>query len=155
VVEGCLPCYDSNTRAYRVFDKSTRLVGVSCDIVFDETNGSQVEQVNLYELDDKEAPCTALRNMSIRDLCPQVPEEPTQAQDQPSSSIQVSLPTQEQDQEQDEVMVIKFKTMSKLKMVAWIKGDMIKKNKKRGQTEDSSPKTTTPKGPLSNTNRPP
>jgi hypothetical protein len=33
--------------------------------VFDETNGSQVEQVNLDELDDEEAPCVALRNMSI------------------------------------------------------------------------------------------
>jgi transposase InsO family protein len=43
VVEGFLLGYDSNTRAYRVFNKSTRLVEVSCDIVFDETNGSQVE----------------------------------------------------------------------------------------------------------------
>jgi hypothetical protein len=58
-VEGFLLGYDSNTRAYRVFNKSTRLVEVSCDIVFDETNGSQVEQVDLDELDDKEAPCVA------------------------------------------------------------------------------------------------
>jgi transposase InsO family protein len=43
VVEGFLLGYDSNTRAYRVFNKSTGLVEVSCDIVFDETNGSQVE----------------------------------------------------------------------------------------------------------------
>jgi transposase InsO family protein len=39
-VEGFLLGYDSNTRAYRVFNKSTGLVEVSCDIVFDETNGS-------------------------------------------------------------------------------------------------------------------
>jgi hypothetical protein len=64
-VEGLLLGYDSNTRAYRVFNKSTRLVEVSCDIVFDETNGSQVEQVDLDELDDEEALCVALRNMSI------------------------------------------------------------------------------------------
>jgi hypothetical protein len=38
--------------------------------VFDETNGSQVEQVDLDELDDEEAPCVALRNMSIGDVCP-------------------------------------------------------------------------------------
>jgi hypothetical protein len=56
-VEGFLLGYDSNTRAYRVFNKSTRLVEVSCDIVFDETNGSQVEQVDLDELYDEEAPC--------------------------------------------------------------------------------------------------
>jgi hypothetical protein len=52
VVEGFLLGYDSNTRAYRVFNKSIGLVEVSCDIVFDETNGSQVEQVDLDELDD-------------------------------------------------------------------------------------------------------
>jgi hypothetical protein len=69
-VEGFLLGYDSNTRAYRVFNKSTGLVEVSCDIVFDETNGSQVEQVDLDELDDEEAPCVALRNMSIGDVCP-------------------------------------------------------------------------------------
>jgi hypothetical protein len=64
-VEGFLLSYDSNTRAFRVFNKSTGLVEVSCDIVFDETNGSQVEQVDLDELDDEEAPCATLRNMSI------------------------------------------------------------------------------------------
>jgi transposase InsO family protein len=51
-VEGFLLGYDSNTRAYRVFNKSTGLVEVSSDIVFDETNGFQVEQVDLDELDD-------------------------------------------------------------------------------------------------------
>jgi hypothetical protein len=39
-VEGFLLGYDSDTRVYRVFNKSTGLVEVSCDIVFDETNGS-------------------------------------------------------------------------------------------------------------------
>jgi hypothetical protein len=102
VVEGFLLGYDSNTRAYRVFNKSTGLVEVSCDIVFDETNGSQVEQVDLDELDDKEAPCVALRNMSIGDLCPKESEEPTQAQDQLSSSNQASSPTQDEDQAQDD-----------------------------------------------------
>jgi hypothetical protein len=64
-VEGFLLGYDSNTRAYRVFNKSTGLVEISCDIVFDETNGSQVEQVDLDELDDEEAPCVALRNCPL------------------------------------------------------------------------------------------
>jgi transposase InsO family protein len=79
VVEGFLLGYDSNTRAYRVFNKSTALVEVSCDIVFDETNGSYVEQVDLDELDDEDALCVALRNMSIRDVCPKESEEPPQA----------------------------------------------------------------------------
>jgi hypothetical protein len=60
--------------------------------VFDETNGSQVEQVDLDELVDEEAPCVALRNISIGDVCPKESEEPTQAQDQPSSSKQASPP---------------------------------------------------------------
>jgi DNA mismatch repair ATPase MutL len=71
--------------------------------VFDETNGSQVEQVDLDELDDEEAPCVALRNMSaIGDVCPKKSEEPPQAQDQPSSSNQESPPTQDEDQAQED-----------------------------------------------------
>jgi hypothetical protein len=60
-----------------------------------------VEQIDLDELDDEEAPCVALRNMSIGDVCPKESEEPTQAQDQPSSSNQASPPTQDEDQAQD------------------------------------------------------
>jgi hypothetical protein len=69
--------------------------------VFDENNGSQVEQVDLDELDDEEAPCVTLRNMSIGDVCPKESEEPTQAQDQPSFSMQASPPTQDEDQAQN------------------------------------------------------
>jgi hypothetical protein len=70
--------------------------------VFDETNGSQVEQVDLDELDDEEALCVALRNMSIGDVCPKESVEPTQAQDQPSSSMQASPPIQDKEQAQDD-----------------------------------------------------
>jgi hypothetical protein len=69
--------------------------------MFDETNGSQMEQVDLDELDDEEAPCVALR-MSIGDVRPKESEEPPQAQDQPSSSIQASPPTQDEDKDQDD-----------------------------------------------------
>jgi hypothetical protein len=71
---------------YRVLDKYTGSVEVSCDVVFDEINGSQVEQVDLHELDYAEAPCVALKNMSIRDVYPQ---ESSSSHDQPSS-IQAS-----------------------------------------------------------------
>jgi hypothetical protein len=60
-----------------------------------------VEQVDVDELDDEEALCVALRNMSIGDVCPKESEEPPQAQDQPSSSNQASPPTQDEDQAQD------------------------------------------------------
>src|SRR6187455_2868822 len=102
VVEGFLLGYDLNTRAYRVFNKSTGLVEVSYDIVFDETNNFQVEQVDLDELDDEEAPCVALRNMSIGDVCPKESEEPTHEQDQPTSSNQAYPPTQDEDQAQND-----------------------------------------------------
>jgi hypothetical protein len=70
--------------------------------MFDEINGSQVEQVDLDELDDEATLCVALRNMSIGDVCPKESEEPPQAQDQSSSSIQASPPTQDEDQAQEE-----------------------------------------------------
>ena len=70
--------------------------------MFNETNGSQVEQVDLDELDDEEAPCVALRNMSIGNVCPKESEEPTQAQDQPSSSMQGSPPAQDDEDQEDE-----------------------------------------------------
>jgi hypothetical protein len=40
--------------------------------VFDETNDSQKEQVNLDLIDDEEAPCDALQRMMIDDVRPQV-----------------------------------------------------------------------------------
>jgi hypothetical protein len=70
--------------------------------VFDKTNGSQVEQVDLDELDDEEAQCVALRNMSIGDVCPKESEEPPQTQDQPWSSMQASPPTQDEDVAQED-----------------------------------------------------
>jgi hypothetical protein len=70
--------------------------------VFDETNGSQVEQVDLDELDDEEAPCVALKNIPIGDVCPKESERPSQAQDQPSSCIQASPPTQDEELDQED-----------------------------------------------------
>jgi hypothetical protein len=41
--------------------------------VFDETNGSQKEQVHLDLIDDEEAICDALQSMAIDDVRPQDP----------------------------------------------------------------------------------
>jgi hypothetical protein len=70
--------------------------------VFDETNGTRVEQVDLDELDDEEASCVTLRNMSIGDVCPKESKDPPQVQDQPSSSIQASPPTQDEEMAQED-----------------------------------------------------
>jgi hypothetical protein len=84
-VEGFLLGYDSNTKAYRVFNKSSGLVEVSSEVVFDETNGSPKEQVDLDDLDEEEVPMAAMRTMAICDVRPQELQE----QDQPSSSTLV------------------------------------------------------------------
>jgi hypothetical protein len=97
--------------------------------VFDETNGSQVEQVDLDELDDEEAPCVALRNVSIGDVCPKESESlhkhkinrhlPCKHLHQPKMKIKLK------------VMKMKIKRMSHLKRRTMIKGKMtlIKKRK--------------------------
>jgi hypothetical protein len=90
-VEGFLLVYDLNTKAYRVFNKSSGLVEVSSDVVFDETNGSPREQVDLDDIDEDEVPTAAMRIMAIGDVRPQEPQE----QDQPSSSTVVHPPTQD------------------------------------------------------------
>jgi hypothetical protein len=91
-VEGFLLGYDSNTKAYRVFNKSSGLVEVTSDVVFNDTNGSLREQVNLDDIDENEVPTTAMRTATIGDVRPQE----HQVQDQPSSSTMVKPPTQDE-----------------------------------------------------------
>jgi hypothetical protein len=67
------------------------LVEVSSNVVFDETNGSPREQVDLDDVDEDEVPTTSKRTMAIGDVRPQKPQE----QDQPSSSTLVHPPTQD------------------------------------------------------------
>jgi hypothetical protein len=65
-VKGFLLGYDSNTKEYRVFNKSSGLVEVSSDVVFDEINGSPREQVDLDDVDEDEVPTTAMKTMANR-----------------------------------------------------------------------------------------
>jgi hypothetical protein len=90
-VEGFLLGYDSNTKAYRVFNKSSGLVEVSSDVVFDETNGSPREQVDLDDIDEDDVLMAAMRTTAIGDVRPQEQQE----QDQPSSSTMVHPQTQD------------------------------------------------------------
>jgi hypothetical protein len=70
-VEGFLLGYDSNTKAYIVFNKSSGLVEVSSDIIFDETNGSPREQVDLDDINEDGVLTAAMRTMAIGDVRPQ------------------------------------------------------------------------------------
>jgi hypothetical protein len=92
-IEEFLLGYDSNTKAYRVFNRSSGLVEVSSDIVFDETNGSPREQVDLDDVDEDEVPTVAMRTMAIGDVRPQEQQD----QGQPSSSTLVQPPTQDEE----------------------------------------------------------
>jgi hypothetical protein len=58
--EGFLLGYDSNSHAYHVFNVTISCVKTICDAVFDETNDSQKEQVDLDLVDVEEAPCDSL-----------------------------------------------------------------------------------------------
>jgi hypothetical protein len=71
------------------------LVEVSSDVVFDETNGSPREQVDLDDIDEDDVPTAAMRMMAIGDVRPQ---EQQKEQDQPSSSTMVYPPTQDDGQ---------------------------------------------------------
>jgi hypothetical protein len=95
VYEGFMLGYDSNSCAYRVFNKYSGCVEITCDAVFDETNSSQVEQYDLDDVDDEEAPYDTLRTMAIGDVRSQEANE-----DQPSSN-EAAPPTQEDDQDQE------------------------------------------------------
>jgi hypothetical protein len=99
VYEGFMLGYDSNSHVYHVFNKDSSCVETTCDVVFDETNGSQVERYDLDYVDNEEAPCDALRTMAIGDVRPQEVNK-----DQPSSN-EVAPPTQEDDQDQEGELV--------------------------------------------------
>jgi hypothetical protein len=71
--EDVLLGYDSNSHAYRDFNVTTDCIKITCDAVFDETNGSEKEQVDLGLVDNEEAPCNTLQRMTISDVRPQYP----------------------------------------------------------------------------------
>jgi hypothetical protein len=95
VYECFLLSYDSNSHAYCVFNKDFSCVEITFDVVFDETNGSQEEQVDLNLVDGEEATCDALQKMVIGDVRPHDPS------DQPEDhSLNDTTPlTQERDQD--------------------------------------------------------
>jgi hypothetical protein len=68
-----------------------------CDTVFDETNVSQKEQVDIDLVDDEEAPCDALQKMAISDIRPQDLSNQPQVQ----SLNDTTPPAQGFDQDED------------------------------------------------------
>jgi hypothetical protein len=54
-----------------VFNKYSGLVEVTSDVVFDDTNGSPREQLDLDDIDENKVSTTAMRTMAISDVRPQ------------------------------------------------------------------------------------
>jgi hypothetical protein len=57
---------------------TTGCVETTCDTVFNETNDSQKEQVELDLVDGEEAPCNTLQSMALGDVRPQDPSNQPQ-----------------------------------------------------------------------------
>jgi hypothetical protein len=73
-------------------------VKTTCDTMFNETNGSQKEQVDLDLVDNEEAPCDALQRMAIGEVRPRDPSDHPQEQ----SPNDTTPPAQELDQDEHE-----------------------------------------------------
>jgi hypothetical protein len=69
VDEGFMLGYATNEHGYRVFNKTTGLIEITVDVTFDETDGSQKEQVNV-EIVGKEAPHQAIKKLAIGEIKP-------------------------------------------------------------------------------------
>jgi hypothetical protein len=71
VDEGIFLGYASNAHGYRVLNKTTGCVEVTCELTFDESNGSQEERVDELCV-GKDVPAEkAIRKMTIREIKPQ------------------------------------------------------------------------------------
>ncbi|KAK1678648.1 hypothetical protein QYE76_039496 [Lolium multiflorum] len=68
-IEGTFVGYAENSHAYRYYNKSTGAIEVSCDVVFLEDNGSQVEQVVPCVAGDDD-PSNAIKLMGIGHIRP-------------------------------------------------------------------------------------
>ena len=74
VDEGFLLGYGSNEHAYRVFNKTFGRVKIAVDMTFDESNGSQVEQVDSSVVGKEDPSCEAIKQLAIGDIRPQEKE---------------------------------------------------------------------------------
>ena len=63
------PLFSSNSHAYRILNKSTGLIEETCNVEFDENNGSQVEQSGTCDVGD-EIPPQAIRRMGVGFILP-------------------------------------------------------------------------------------
>jgi hypothetical protein len=89
VDEGILLGYRSNEHAYRVFNKTMGRVEVTVDVTFDESNDSQLEQVDSSVVEKEDPPCEAIKQMAIGDIRPQE-DQATDDEDPQAVAAQIS-----------------------------------------------------------------
>ena len=63
--EGFMIGYGTNEHGYCVFNKTTGLIEITVDVTFDETDGSQKEQVNVEIVGNEEAPHKAIKKLVV------------------------------------------------------------------------------------------
>lgn len=90
-IDGIVVGYGSNSHAYRVYNKSTRCVVETCDVVFDEFNGSHGEQVDLSDVGDED-PSQDILSMGVGALLP-MEQVPHQDEEEDTSPIHVQATT--------------------------------------------------------------
>jgi hypothetical protein len=56
------------------FNKTSGRVEIAVDVIFDESNGSQVEQVDSSVVGKEDPPCDAIKQFAIGDIRPQKDE---------------------------------------------------------------------------------
>ena len=81
VDEGFMLGYGTNEHGYRVFNKTTGLIEIMVDVTFDETGGSQKEQVNIEIVGNEEAPHKAIKKLAIGEV------KPIEVQDEDEDTI--------------------------------------------------------------------
>jgi len=70
VDEGFLLGYASNTHGYSVLNKTSGCIEIACDVTFDESNGSQGEQVdNVVGIEEPSS--QAIKKLAIGEIKPQ------------------------------------------------------------------------------------
>jgi hypothetical protein len=102
--EGFLIGYGTNTHAYCVFNKTTGCVETTVDVKFDESNGSQREQVS--ENDDEEPPSVSIFRMGTNEVMSrevQVQTPVDSSNQDPPSSTRVEPPSSQVHQEESQV----------------------------------------------------
>jgi hypothetical protein len=70
VDEGFLLGYGSNEHVYRIFNKTSGRVEIAVDMTFDESNGSQVEQIDASFVGKEDPPREVIKQMSTGDVRP-------------------------------------------------------------------------------------